>query len=168
MTRTQYIAMVERTRSVCGKLPFGEKILLLPTLVTALCYLMTLLYAALNLPAGVLLRVILVPTVCFGVCTLLRPLINKMRPYDRFDAEPVGRFRRGKGKSFPSRHSASVSAIACAVVRVFPGAVSLTAMTLLCAVIGLLRVVSGVHDPEDVAAGLLLSVLISVPLYGLL
>ena len=112
-----------------------------------------------------IIRAVLVPAACFLIATVLRPLIDKQRPYDRFDTPPVGSYRPGKGKSMPSRHTASAAAIACAVVYVFPRPAVVVCMALLCALIGGLRVLSGQHDLSDVLAALTLSLALSLAGY---
>ena len=79
-----------------------------------------------------LVRALLVPAACFILCTVLRPLIGRERPYDRFHAQPVGSYRPGKGKSLPSRHTASAAAIAFAVIWLYPAPAVITAMGALC------------------------------------
>ena len=109
----------------------------------------------------------IVPAVCFAVVTALRPLIGKQRPYDRYGVPPVGAYKPGKGKSMPSRHTASAAAIACAIAYVFPHPAVIACMALLSAVIGSLRVLSGQHDISDVLAALALSLVISLVGYRL-
>ena len=104
----------------------------------------------------------LVPAACFLAATALRPAIGKQRPYDRFDTPPVGAYRPGKGKSMPSRHTASAAAIACAVIYVFPTVPVILAMVLLCLIIAALRVLAGQHDVSDVLAALALSMVLSL------
>lgn len=166
MTRDVYIRMTSRTRRVIRCLPGGERLLRLPTLVCAAAYLAALF--ALMLSRDIrLVRALLVPAACFIVCTVLRPIIGRERPYDRFDAEPVGAFRRGKGKSMPSRHTASAAAIAIAVAWAFPSPLIIALMAMLCALIAALRVLCGQHYPGDVAAALLLSLVISLIGYSI-
>ena len=161
MTRDTYIRMTGATRQMLARLPGGAKLLRLPTLVCAGAYLLALL--ALMLARDVrLIRVLLVPAACFLVCTALRPLIGRQRPYDRFAAEPVGRYKSGKGKSMPSRHTASAAAIALAVAYAFPSSLIIAGMLLLCALIAALRVLGGQHYPGDVLAAIALSSVISL------
>jgi len=161
MTRDTYIRMTDATRRVLSRLPGGTHLLRVPTLVCAAAYLLTLLLLMLARDIR-LVRVLLVPAACFLVCTALRPMIGRQRPYDRFDAEPVGRFMRGKGKSMPSRHTASAAAIALAVAYAFPSPAIVAGMAALCALIAALRVLSGQHYPGDVLAALALSGVISL------
>ena len=166
MTRNTYIRMTNRMRALLSRIPGGLRLLRLPTLLCAASYIAALF--ALMLTRDIrLIRVLLVPAACFILCTILRPLIGRQRPYDRFDAEPVGRFIRGKGKSMPSRHTASAAAIAIAVAWAFPSPVIMVLMALLCMLIAALRVLCGQHYPSDVLAALLLSLIISLIGYAI-
>ena len=166
MTRDTYILLTTWTRNVIDHLPGGKRLLRLPTLICAAAYIAALF--ALMLARDIrLIRVLLVPAACFMLCTVLRPLIGRQRPYDHFDAEPVGSYMRGKGKSMPSRHTASAAAIAVAVAWAFPSPVILLLMTLLCLLIACLRVLCGQHYPSDVLAALLLSVIVSLIGYSI-
>ena len=161
MTRETYIRMTAATGRMLGRLPGGVRLLRVPTLVCAGAYLLALF--ALMLARDIrLVRVLLVPASCFLLCTALRPLIGRQRPYDRFNAEPVGSFVRGKGKSMPSRHTASAAAIAFAVIYAFPAPAIAAGMLLLCALIAALRVLGGQHYPSDVLAALALSSVLSL------
>lgn len=166
MTRDTYIRMTDATRRAVAGLPGGEKLLRLPTLVCACAYALALLRLMLLRDLR-LVRALLVPAACFVLCTILRPVIGRERPYDRFDAEPVGRYIRGKGKSMPSRHTASAAAIALAAAYVFSSPVITTAMALLCLLIASLRVLCGQHYVSDVLAALVLSAVVSLVGYGI-
>lgn len=167
MTQASYIRMTEATRRVLARLPGGERLLRLPTFICAAVYLLTLLILMLTRDIR-LLRALIVPAACFILCTVLRPLIGRQRPYDRFCAQPVGSYKPGKGKSMPSRHTASAAAIAMAVAYVYPSAVMILLMTLLCMLIASLRVLCGQHYPSDVAAALALSLIVSLIGYVLI
>ena len=112
MTREQYIRMTEATRRAADRLPGRAKALRAPTLLCAAIYCASLLYLMFT-GDGRIVRAVLVPAACFAVVTALRPLLGKQRPYDRYGAPPVGAYSPGKGKSMPSRHTASAAAIAC-------------------------------------------------------
>ena len=166
MTRDTYIRMTDRARALVSRLPGKERTLRLPTLICAAAYLAALF--ALMLSRDIrLVRALCVPAACFIVCTILRPVIGRERPYDRFDAQPVGSFIRGKGKSMPSRHTASAAAIAIAVAWAFPSPIIIVLMALLCALIACLRIVCGQHYPSDVVAALMLSLAISLIGYSI-
>ena len=166
MTRETYIRMTGKTRAFLSRLPGGPRITRLPTLLCAAVYLFALAYLMLMRDIR-LLRALFVPAVCFAVCTVLRPLIGRQRPYDRFDAEPVGSYVRGKGKSMPSRHTASAAAIAIAIAYIFPSVPVILMMAALTALIACLRVLCGQHYPGDVLAAIALSAAISAAGYML-
>lgn len=166
MTRDQYVRMTGRVRAAAAHLPGGERILRLPTYLCAAAYIAALVHLML-LRDMRLVRALAVPAACFLLVTALRPVIGKQRPYDRFDAEPVGDYRPGKGKSMPSRHAASAAAIAFAVVWLYPGWLAAVGMTAICAAVAALRVLSGQHDISDVLAALALSAMVSLLGYGL-
>jgi membrane-associated phospholipid phosphatase len=99
-----------------------------------------------------LLRAILVPLDGVIVVSVLRYLINRARPYEKFGLEPVIK-KDTRGKSFPSRHVFSAAVIALTFFYV-PQAWGIGVIILLCAVLlALLRVVTGVHYPGDVIGG---------------
>ncbi len=156
MTRETYVQITNATRRTLSRLPGGEMLLRLPTYLCAAVYMGALLYLMVMRDVR-LFRALIVPAVCFIVCTVLRPLIGRQRPYDRFGVPPVGSHKPGKGKSMPSRHTASAAAIAFAIIYIFPGAPVAACMLLLAALIAALRVLSGQHYLSDVAAALLLS-----------
>lgn len=160
MTRETYVRITEATRRTLSRLPGGEKLLRLPTYLCAAVYMLALLHLMFTRDMR-LFRALIVPAVCFIVCTVLRPVIGRQRPYDRFGALPVGEYKPGKGKSMPSRHTASAAAIAFAIIYIYPGFLSAVTMVLLAALIAALRVLSGQHYPSDVLIALLLSGAIS-------
>ncbi|MBQ8618939.1 MAG: phosphatase PAP2 family protein [Clostridia bacterium] len=167
MTRETYIRMTTATRRTLDRLPGGAKLLRLPTLIYIGSYLLALFYLMLMRDIR-LVRVLLVPAACFMACTALRPIIGRERPYDHFDAEPVGRYKRGKGKSMPSRHTACAAAIALAAAYAFPHPAIVVSMVLLCVLIASLRVLCGQHYISDVLAALLLSSALSLIGYVLI
>ena len=166
MTRDTYIRMTGAVRRVVSRLPGGTLWLRMPTYLCAGAYIAALFYLMLLRDIR-LIRTALVPATCFIVCTILRPLIGRQRPYDRFAAEPVGSYRPGKGKSMPSRHTASAAAIAMAVMYITPSVPLRAAMLLLCAVIAAIRVLSGQHYVSDVIAALTLSAVLSLIGYSM-
>ena len=106
-----------------------------------------------------LLECITVPLGVFVTVTLIRKFINCKRPYEKLNIEPLIR-KSTKGKSFPSRHTASAAVIAMTIFYInIPFGTVFLAVALL---IGLSRICAGVHFPRDVAAGYLYSVIMSV------
>ncbi len=105
------------------------------------------------------LRALLVPAAAFGLVTVFRRLWDLPRPYEKLGIEPLIP-RAKKGRSFPSRHVASVTVIALACWYVWPplGA----AMTGIALVIAVVRPLAGIHFPRDVLAGAALSLAVGV------
>ena len=80
--------------------------------------------------SGQFWRVLAVPAAVYVLGTLLRAAINRPRPYEALNFTPL--FPKDtKGQSMPSRHCFSAAAIVAAA-----------------------RVLTGVHYPSDVLAGL--------------
>ena len=97
-----------------------------------------------------LVRLLVVMGVPFLAVTLMRRAVNAKRPYEVFDIYDV-QPRRSAGRSFPSRHAASVMIIATVALfsYVWVGAMLLLLGALMC----LSRVLLGIHFPRDVIAG---------------
>ena len=95
--------------------------------------------------------VLAVPAAVYVLGTLLRAAINRPRPYEALNFTPL--FPKDtKGQSMPSRHCFSAAAIVTAAFTVWvPLGV---AACLLAAVVAVTRVLTGVHYPSDVLAGL--------------
>lgn len=92
-----------------------------------------------------------IPAAGFLFVTAVRARINAPRPYDDWhDYAPLLPVRRGKGKSFPSRHTASAFIIAFACLWLHP--IFGAAMLLAAVLIGASRVLAGLHYPRDVLA----------------
>jgi membrane-associated phospholipid phosphatase len=99
-----------------------------------------------------LFQTIAVPLDGFIAVSVLRRLINRPRPYEKFKTTPVIP-KDTKGKSFPSRHVFSAAIIALSFFFV-PQVWGVGVFLLICAfLLALLRVLSGVHYPSDVLAG---------------
>ena len=106
---------------------------------------------------------LVIPAVTFLSVTALRIIINKPRPYEAMDITPL--FSKDTvGKSFPSRHSASIFSIAMASFTFS------TAVGIILLIIGVImcasRVIAGVHYISDVTAGAVFAVILA--LLGLL
>lgn len=105
------------------------------------------------------LRFTLIPLGTLIVITVIRALINAKRPYEVYDYTPVVQ-KNTTGKSFPSRHTASAFIIAMAFmyIDVRLGCV----MTVIAAVIAVIRVLAGVHFIRDVVGGALIGIVVGV------
>lgn len=130
-------------------------------------YPLQLIYLLVNngLTSETFLKVALVPLGVLIAVTIMRRIINAKRPYEVYDYTPA--VNKGtKGKSFPSRHTASAFIIAMAFLYldVKVGVV----MLVLATIIGITRVLSGVHFVRDVVFGAVLSILVGIVCFFLL
>ena len=93
---------------------------------------------------------ILVPALGFVLLTLVRKWINQPRPYETLEIVPL-LDKDSSGNSMPSRHvfSATIISMACLHANLSVGLVLL----VLSALLGLVRVLGGVHYPKDVLVG---------------
>lgn len=99
-----------------------------------------------------LVRVLAVPSACYGTGTLIRAAINAPRPADLMPETKRDGAKRG-GKGFPSRHCFSASVIAAAFAWINPAAGAAAAAAAL--VMAVQRVLEGEHFIRDTIAGLL-------------
>ena len=108
------------------------------------------------------LKVVAVPAAGFIMLTVFRKALNRSRPYEKFNINPIIK-KDTKGQSMPSRHIYSITVIAMTFLYVMPvlGIFFLVFALILAGV----RVIGGVHYPSDVLAGFLLGVLSGLPLY---
>ena len=93
---------------------------------------------------------ILVPALGFVLLTLVRKWINQPRPYETWGIVPL-LDKDSSGNSMPSRHvfSATIISMACVHANLPAGLILL----VLSALLGLVRVLGGVHYPKDVLVG---------------
>ncbi|AEL11359.1 phosphatase PAP2 family protein [Streptococcus pseudopneumoniae] len=93
---------------------------------------------------------VFVPASGFVILSLFRKKINAPRPYEEWDIKPL-LDRDSPGQSMPSRHvfSATIISMACLHASLTMGMICLT----LSALLGLVRVLGGVHYPKDVVVG---------------
>ena len=100
-------------------------------------------------------KLMLVPMHVFLGVTLLRVIIDEQRPYEHFDTPSVFG-KTTKGKSFPSRHTASAFIIAMAFMYVdfWWGMLAM----LIALLIELSRIMAGAHYIHDVLAGMAISI----------
>lgn len=93
---------------------------------------------------------VFIPASGFVMLSLLRKKINAPRPYEVWGIVPL-LDRDSPGQSMPSRHvfSASIISMACLHASLTVGFILL----VLSALLGLVRVLGGVHFPKDVLVG---------------
>lgn len=91
-----------------------------------------------------------IPASGFVILSFLRKKINAPRPYEEWDIKPL-LDRDSPGQSMPSRHvfSATIISMACLHASLSVGLILL----ILSAILGLVRVLGGVHYPKDVVGG---------------
>jgi membrane-associated phospholipid phosphatase len=107
------------------------------------------------LETDLFIKTLVAPASVFVLVTVLRVIINEKRPYERYGIKSVFD-KQTKGKSMPSRHTASAFIISMAVLRISVplGIVFLGISTL----IAVSRVLSGVHYIRDVLVGIWISI----------
>ncbi len=105
------------------------------------------------------LKFLFVPLGVLVLVTVLRVIINAKRPYEVYEFTPVVA-KNTKGKSFPSRHTASAFIIAMAFLSLQTNLGII--MLLIATVIAITRVMSGVHFVKDVIGGAAISILIGI------
>jgi len=93
---------------------------------------------------------VFIPATGFVILSFLRKKINAPRPYEEWDIKPL-LDRDSPGQSMPSRHvfSATIISMACLHASLSVGVILL----VLSALLGLVRVLGGVHFPKDVVVG---------------
>ncbi len=91
-----------------------------------------------------------IPATGFVILSFLRKKINAPRPYEEWDIKPL-LDRDSPGQSMPSRHvfSATIISMACLHASLSVGVI----LSVLSALLGLVRVLGGVHFPKDVVVG---------------
>ena len=121
------------------------------TIVMPMIYLTLLAITYLQQELGKQVGIYLfIPASGFVILSFLRKKINAPRPYEEWDIKPL-LDRDSPGQSMPSRHvfSATIISMAC-----FHASLSLGVILLvLSALLGLVRVLGGVHYPKDVVVG---------------
>ena len=107
----------------------------------------------------VFLRVTFVPLGVLMLVTAMRCIFNAKRPYEVYNYTPAVP-KNTKGKSFPSRHTACAFIIAMAFlyIDVKIGIIMLVLATL----VGITRILSGVHFIRDVVSGALISIITGI------
>ncbi len=105
-----------------------------------------------------------VPALVFVAVSIIRAKLDWLRPFEELAFEPL--IGHGKGKSFPSRHTASafIIGMACLYVSWWLGALAL----LLALGVGVTRILAGLHYPRDVLAGMVISVVVGYGCFFLL
>ena len=130
-------------------------------LVLYIFYPVQLITLAVNEGFGseIFLRFTLIPLGTLIAISLARVLINAKRPYEVYGYEPSVS-KKTRGKSFPSRHTACAFIIAMAFLYVQTKLGII--MLIIAAIIGMTRVLAGVHFIRDVIGGAVIGTLIGL------
>ena len=146
MKKNTYIKMTAPFREnnrAAQKLELINKICTYLVFITYPVYVLYLCFTA----GHMLALSIIVPLVGFIAVSVFRYIVNRPRPYEKFDMPPHGR-------SFPSRHVFSAFIIAFTILICSPVASPLwftgILLAVLAAIIACVRVISGVHFISDV------------------
>lgn len=104
---------------------------------------------------SLLLSTLLRPLSAFIFVTVLRKIINRKRPYESMNIQPL--IQHKSGESFPSRHalSAMIIALVCIDINIYLGII----MFILAIVICLSRIIAGVHYISDVIVAVIIAVI---------
>ena len=104
---------------------------------------------------GKTLKAVLVPLGVLIVTSIMRKIINRQRPYERYNIPSVFS-KTTVGQSLPSRHTASAYIIAMSFLYVSP-AFGITAL-IISTFIAISRILSGSHYISDVLAAAAISI----------
>jgi membrane-associated phospholipid phosphatase len=98
------------------------------------------------------------PLIAFATVTIIRKLINRKRPYEYMNITPLVSHK--KGQSFPSRHTLSAMIIAFVTlnINITLGII----LVALASVIGICRILAGVHHISDVLVGAIYALFIYI------
>lgn len=127
-----------------------------PYLVASI-YILTLIYLFINHDTQLKVTIIK-PALSFIIVTIIRKLYNRPRPCIALNIEPLVGHKTGE--SFPSRHTVSAFAIALALLHI---SLPLGSIILFLAIlVGLSRILCGVHFVSDVLTAIIIALIISI------
>ncbi len=106
-----------------------------------------------------IVQILFVPALIFVIGTGLRAKINAKRPYEKKITPLIS--KETKGNSFPSRHLLSAGVILSCAIYLDQDVILLL---ILCILIGICRVLAGVHSCLDVLCGFLFGLLLGLVL----
>lgn len=157
MTELQYIKLTSFFRKTKFRENLIKCLCKFTPLLVVLIYLFSLVFLFINKNEKLIIFTF-VPASNFIFITIIRKILNKPRPYDLFNHIPLVSYTKGKGKSFPSRHTSSAFIIAISYFYIGNIPLSLF-MISIAFIIGLSRVIAGVHFPKDIVVAALISIL---------
>lgn len=157
MKKSTYLKITQQMRESPAWSQGIHRINQILTGMVMISYPLLLVWLFLQRDADALVRGILVPMDAFILLSVIRYWIGAKRPYEVFEVEPVIP-KKTKGNSFPSRHVFSVFMIAMTYLAFAPSPLPGIGMILIGILLAFVRVISGVHFPRDVIAGMLAGV----------
>ena len=110
---------------------------------------------------GLFIRALAVPLVSFVLLSVLRKALNAKRPYEVFGLDP-NITKKTKLKALKSRQDISNFVIVMTILALLKSPVFGIIILIMGAFLAIIRVVSGVHFPRDVIAGMILGILSGV------
>jgi membrane-associated phospholipid phosphatase len=101
------------------------------------------------------LKVLLIPAISFVVVSVVRHAVNRPRPYESWDIDPLIKKNKA-GDSMPSRHVFSSAVISMMILFIMPlpGII----FWVITVILALVRILGGVHYPSDVLVGLAIGI----------
>ena len=160
MTESQYIKLTSYFRKNKLRESVIKFFCRFTPLIVIFMYSITVLGLFINKSQN-LIMFLFVPASNFLFITILRKSLNKPRPYDLFNQIPLVKYTKGKGKSFPSRHTSSAFIIAISYFYIHSNYLA-SVMFLIAIIIAFSRVAVGVHFPRDVIYAALISLIWSL------
>lgn len=157
MKKATYIEMANRVRNskiLYNSVIVSDKIL---TKISYIVYPIFLIFLIIKKEPE-FAKAVAVPAVSFIVLSIFRYIYCAPRPYEVFGIPPVIK-KNTKGKSFPSRHVFSAFIIAGTICFYYPHVG--TVLSILAALLAVVRVAGGVHFIKDVTVGAALGIVCS-------
>ncbi|MEE1078342.1 MAG: phosphatase PAP2 family protein [Agathobacter sp.] len=105
-------------------------------------------------------RAVLVPAISFLLVTAFRYFVNRKRPYEVFELEPVIP-KDTKGKSMPSRHTFSACIIGLTFLFCSPWWGIGIFLLIISFAIGILRIICGIHYISDVVVAVVVATVVA-------
>lgn len=106
--------------------------------------------------SDLLCMTIIKPLSAFLIVTIFRKIVNRPRPYENMNIEPL--LQHKQGESFPSRHtvSAFIIALVCFDVNIYLGIFAM----IVAIMISISRILAGVHYISDVFVSIVIAFMI--------
>lgn len=130
------------------------------SLLLAVLYTLFIFYVGLFAPYF-LMKALCIPALALGINTLLRHYIQRPRPFEVYHFEPL--YPHAPGHSFPSRHATS-SLVIGLTIFFFQPTLGLIVIGMAL-VMGLCRVLLGIHYPSDIIGGFAIASLCALLLW---